>query len=140
MKKLIIAAFVCMAISACIDPKDKEKAILNDVIKIHDKVMGNDERLMQNKMKLDTLSRVDTLTKKYNPQEKATMKALNLKLIEADKAMENWMQKFDPEQKGKSHDEIMAYLADQKKQIMQVDSMLNMAVKESTDYLNHLKK
>ncbi|MDB5030876.1 lipoprotein [Mucilaginibacter sp.] len=140
MRRILLFAFTALTLSACSDPKDKEKAILNDVIKIHDKVMGNDDRLMHNKMKLDTLSRVDTLTKEYNLQEKATMKALNSKLIEADKAMENWMQKFDPEQKGKSHDEIMAYLTDQKKQVMQVDSMLSIAVKESTDYLNHLKK
>lgn len=140
MRRILLFAFTALALSACSDPKDKEKAILNDVIKIHDKVMGNDDRLMHNKMKLDTLSRVDTLTKEYNLQEKATMRALNSKLIEADKAMENWMQKFDPEQKGKSHDEIMAYLTDQKKQVMQVDSMLSIAVKESTDYLNHLKK
>lgn len=135
MRKIFLTAFTVLALSACKDSKDDEKVILNDVIKIHDKVMNSDEQLMQNKMKLDTLlkSAVDT-------SEKAQIKLLSIKLVNADSTMENWMQKFDPVQKGKSHAEIMTYLADQKKQVSAVDSQLTLAVKESNAYLNNIKK
>ena len=54
--------------------------------------------------------------------------------------MENWMQKFDPEQANKSSDEKVAYLTDQKKQIMTIDSLMNTAINKSTEYLNTIKK
>lgn len=135
MRKTFLAAFVVLALSACKDSKDDEKVILNDVIKIHDKVMNNDEQLMKNKMKLDTLLRSATDTSK-----KAQIKLLSTKLVSADSTMENWMQKFDPVQKGKSHTEIMAYLAGQKKQVLAIDAQLILAVKESSAYLNDIKK
>jgi hypothetical protein len=52
---LVAAAVICLAFNACKDPKAEEKVVLNDVIKIHDNVMGYEDQLMHNKMKLDTL-------------------------------------------------------------------------------------
>ncbi len=135
MKKIYLFAFAVLALSACSDSKADEKAVLNDVIKIHDKVMGFDEQLMQNKMKLDTL-----LLEAKNNEAKEKISYLRSKLTKADSAMENWMQKFDPEQKGKTHDEIMKYLSAQKEQVIAVDSLLAAAVKESTEYLQPFKK
>jgi len=135
MKKIYLFAFAVLALSACSDSKADEKAVLNDVIKIHDKVMGFDEQLMQNKMKLDTL-----LLEAKNNEAKEKISYLRSKLTKADSAMENWMQKFDPEQKGKTHDEIMKYMAVQKEQVIAVDSLLAGAVKESNEYLQPFKK
>ena len=135
MKKLFIAAFAVFALSACNDGKDQEKALQDEVIKIHDKVMGDDNRLMDNKMKIDTL-----LTTTTDTAQKAALTHLNAELLVAEQAMENWMQKFDPEQANKSSDEKVAYLTDQKKQIMTIDSLMNAAIDKSTQYLNTLKK
>ena len=135
MKKLIIAAFAVFALSACNDGKDQEKALQDEVIKIHDKVMGDDNRLMDNKMKIDTL-----LTTTTDTAQKAALTHLNAELLVAEQAMENWMQKFDPEQANKSSDEKVAYLTDQKKQIMTIDSLMNTAINKSTEYLNTIKK
>ncbi|MDB5004078.1 MAG: hypothetical protein JWQ34_2303 [Mucilaginibacter sp.] len=135
MKKIYLFAFAILALNACKDSKADEKAILNNVIKIHDKVMGVDEQLMQNKMKLDTL-----LLEAKNNEAKEKITYLRSKLIKADSAMENWMQKFDPEQKGKTHEEIIKYLSAQKEQVIAVDSLLAGAVKESTEYLKPFKK
>ena len=55
MKKLFLAAFAVLTLNACTSPKDEEKKALDEIIKIHDKVMGFDEQLMKNKMKLDTI-------------------------------------------------------------------------------------
>jgi hypothetical protein len=54
--------------------------------------------------------------------------------------MSDWMQNFDATQKGKTHEQIMAYLADQKKQVLTVDSIMKGAVKESTEYLKPFEK
>ncbi len=135
MKKLFIAVFAVFALSACNDGKDQEKALQDEVIKIHDKVMGSDNRLMDNKMKIDTL-----LTTTTDTAQKAELVRLNAELMVAEQAMENWMQKFDPEQGNKSSDEKVAYLTDQKKQIMTIDSLMNAAIDKSTGYLNTIKK
>jgi hypothetical protein len=135
MRKIFLFAFAALALSACKDPKTEEKAILNDVIKIHDKVMGNDEQLIQNKMKLDTL-----LKEAKNPIAVDRINQLIGQANQADSLMENWMQKFDPDQKGKSHEEVMNYLSAQKKQVKLVDSLLKNAVNETSLYLQPFKK
>jgi hypothetical protein len=134
MKKLFIAVFAVFALSACNNGKDQEKALQDEVIEVHDKVMGNDNRLMDNKMKIDTLISAATDT-----TQKAQLVRLNAELMVAEQAMENWMQKFDPEQANKSSDEKVAYLTDQKKQIMTIDSLMNAAIDKSTQYLNSIK-
>jgi hypothetical protein len=135
MKKLFIVAFALFALSACNNGKDQEKALQDEVIKIHDKVMGADNQLMDNKMKIDTL-----LTTVTDTTKKAELTRLQNQLTTAEEAMENWMQKFDPEQANKSSDEKVAYLTDQKKQIMTIDSLMNVAIDKSTQYLNTIKK
>jgi hypothetical protein len=135
MKKTLLAAFALLALSACTDTKKSdEKNALNEVIKIHDKVMGNDELLMQNKMKLDTLIKTAKDT-----AQKAQMAAISNKLVNADKFMETWMENFDPEQKGKPHEDIMTYMAHQKAQVTAVDKQISDAVNESTEYLKNVK-
>ena len=135
MKKLLIAAFAMFALSACNDGKDQEKALQDEVIQIHDKVMGADNQLMDNKMKIDTL-----ITTTTDTAQKAQLIGLNAELMISEQAMENWMQKFDPEQANKSSDEKVAYLTSQKKQIMTIDSLMNAAIDKSTQYLNTIKK
>jgi hypothetical protein len=135
MKKTLLFATFTLALSACKDPKIEEKAVLDDVIKIHDSVMSKDEQLMHNKMKLDTL-----LTEAKIQDAKAKISQLRGQLNKADSAMSDWMQKFDPEQKGKSHEEIMNYLSAQKKQVLVIDSLVNSSVKQSAEYLKSLKK
>ena len=135
MKKLIIAVFALFALSACNDGKNQEKALQDEVIKIHDKVMGADNRLMDNKIKIDTL-----LTTTTDTTQKAQLTRLNAELMVAEQAMENWMQNFDPEKGSKSHEDKVTYLTDQKKQIITIDSLMNAAIDKSTQYLNTIKK
>ncbi len=135
MKKLFVAALAVLALSACNNGKDQEKALQDEVIKIHDKVMGADNQLMDNKMKIDTL-----LTTVTDTTQKAELTRLHTELTTAESAMENWMQGFDPEKGNNSHEEKVAYLTDQKKQIVTIDSMMNVAIDKSTQYLNTIKK
>ena len=135
MKKIFAVALMALTLGACNNDKAQEKALLDDVIKLHDTVMGKDEKLMKNKMKIDTLliTIKDTLAQK-------PLKTLSTNLVTAEEAMENWMQNFDPEQKGKTHDQVVAYLNDQKKQVAAIDSNINVVIKQSSEYLNQLPK
>ena len=131
---------MCLALFGCSDNKTQEKALLDSVIKIHDKVMGNDDRLMKNKMQLDTLLKTKLTGVPDTATAKAMLMGLNIQLTDAEDAMEKWMEKFDPDQKGKSHQDIMNYFSAQKTQITTIDSAMNAAITASNKYLDQLKK
>jgi hypothetical protein len=136
MKKILLAAFISLALSACSDTKKQEKDLLDNILKVHDKVMGNDEALMKNKMQLDSLLKLPA----KDTAEKVNMKALDTKLVAAEEAMETWMHKFEPDVTGKSHDVIIKYYNEQKRGIMSVDSQMNVAITESNKYLSNRAK
>jgi hypothetical protein len=136
MKKLLYAAFIGLVLSACSDTKKQEKDLLDKILKIHDKVMGNDEALMKNKMQLDSMLKLPA----KDTAEKVNMKALDIKLQASEETMENWMHNFEPDVTNKSHDEVMKYYSAQQKSITSVDSQMNVAITESNKYLSNRKK
>jgi hypothetical protein len=131
MKRLLLTMLAALALYSCADNTKEEKNLVNDILKVHDQVMANDEMLMKNKMKLDTLlkQKIDT----------DAVKMLEAKLAAADAAMEKWMNGFQLDMTGKSHDEVMKYYTDQKKQVAAVDSQVNVAIKEADKYLSNHK-
>jgi hypothetical protein len=133
MKKTVIAIFIGIALFGCYDNKAQKDAALDEVIKVHNKVMSADEKLMRNKLMLDTL------LQKSDLPGKDTAATLRTNLILADSAMETWMHKFDPDYKGKSDDETIAYMYAQKKQITSIDSQLNKSIIESDKFLSKIK-
>ena len=106
--------------------------MLAGILKVHDRLMGQDEALMKNKMILDSLLKLPA----KDSTAKTDMKAIQLKLTTAEESMETWMQKFDPDVSNKSHDEILKYYTAQKKSIMVVDSQMTTAISESNKYLS----
>ncbi|WP_426588365.1 hypothetical protein [Mucilaginibacter sp. R-33] len=133
MKKHLFAAAGIALLLGCTDTKKQEKDLLNQVIAVHDKVMANDEQLMKNKMLLDSL------IKKNAPNVNKDSAQVYLKLVDdADNAMSDWMHKFDAENKGKSHQEIMDYLEAQKKLISKIDTQITIAVAGSTKYITQI--
>lgn len=149
MRKLWIPFMVIvLAFAACSDDKaqeearqkEQEKALLDEVIKTHDDVMGKEDYLMRNKMKLDTILAPGPLNEKYSVDEKATLSAVRFKLLAADDAMSKWMQRFDAELKGKTHEEKMKYYAEQKAAVAKIDSIFTVVIEGSDKYLKELKK
>ncbi|NHA03036.1 hypothetical protein G7092_04480 [Mucilaginibacter sp. HC2] len=135
MKKISLVILTAVALCSCGDNKKQEKLLLDSVIAIHDKVMGSDEQLMKNKMILDSIIKKAPTTLNLDSAK------LYLKIVDdADNAMSDWMHKFDAENKGKSHQEIIDYLTDQKKKIVVIDSQINKAVTISNKYLNTIPK
>ena len=137
MKKLSVILLSSLILAACSNNKKQEDELLKNILNIHDKVMNKDEALMKNKMVLDSLLKLPA----KDTAEKTNMKAVELKLKAAEEAMEIWMQKFDPDIiNKKQHDEIIKYYNEQKKAIISVDSLMDTAVKESTQYLSNRSK
>jgi hypothetical protein len=134
MKNLIAATLLSIALFSCTDTKKQEKDLLNEVIKTHDRVMSKDELIMINKMQLDTL-----IKETKDTAFKAAATKLATELEVADTKMEDWMHNFDAENKNKSHEEIMAYLNDQKKQIESIDIQLNTALTSSSNFIKQNK-
>lgn len=142
--KWIIAAFV-LAFTACTDTKKEEKKLEAEVMAIHEKVMGDGETAMQNKMIMDTLILKKDSVKKAFPAidtsvENKTMRNLSSQILKADDAMSDWMHKYNPDFSGKSHEEIMDYLAQQKKTVGQINTRYNSVIQSSNQYLLKFKK
>jgi len=134
MKRTVIIILAALVFSACADKKAQEKAVLDSVMQIHDKVMGADEQLMKNKMLLDSAGKINA-AKEVKDSVFMYLSKINI----TDNVMDEWMHKFDPDHTGKSHEETMSYLEDQKKQIIAIDSQLSSVVKSSGKYLSTIK-
>jgi len=132
MKRILVIAIAICTVYSCKDNTKQEKDLLNQILKVHDGVMNNDEALMKNKALMDSLLK----TTMKDSSEKLNVKGIDLRLTAAGEAMENWMGKFQPDMTGKSHDEVIKYYTEQKKQITSVDSQINVVIKEANQYLS----
>jgi uncharacterized lipoprotein NlpE involved in copper resistance len=137
-KPYILLAVIIVGLVACNNDQGQEKALRDEVIAVHDEIMGKEDYLMRNKMKMDTILRPENNT--YSVEDKVTIGAVRFKLMAADEAMSTWMQRFDPELKGKTHEEKMKYYAEQKKAVMAIDSQMTTAIEASDKYLKDVKK
>lgn len=142
--KLIIAAFL-LIFAACKDTKSDEKKLEAEVMDMHEKVMADGETAMQNKMQLDTLILKKDSVKKAFPAldtsvENKTMRTLSSRILKTDDAMSDWMHNYNPDFRGKSHQEIINYLAQQKKQVSQINAQYNAVIQSSNHYLLKYKK
>ncbi|CAM3753251.1 hypothetical protein MUGA111182_07390 [Mucilaginibacter galii] len=123
---LMASAFL---LSACTDTKKQEKDALNEVIKVHDEAMAKSEQAIKNKMLLDSMGKANT------PLQKTDINTIISNLTTTDKAMEDWMHQFNADYTGKTHEEVMQYLADQKKKVRQVNNQLAAAVNQSNQFI-----
>jgi len=118
IKKAILPLLIIAALSGCKnEEKAQENALLDSVTVAHDKVMSDDDATMKARAKLKLL-----LAKK--PELKDSVNYYLKKLDDNDNLMMDWMNKFNPDFKGKSHEQIISYLNAQKKQVMEIDSQL----------------
>jgi hypothetical protein len=134
MKNVISALLLCFVLFSCTDTKKQEKDLFEQVIKVHDRVMGKEELIMNSKMQLDTL-----LKRNQNAEVTSKANALTKSLDSADTQMENWMHNFDAENKGKSHDEVMRYLNVQKEEINAIDSNFDVVLAAASTFIKQNK-
>ena len=132
MRKTIVILFAGLVLFGCNNDKKQETALLNDVIKTHDKLMADDDAIMKNKMELKSLA-------KSNTTIKDSVAVYSKSLDDADNAMMSWMNKFSPDFTGNTHEQIMAYLNTQKTQILKLDTQINNAIATSNTYILKVK-
>jgi hypothetical protein len=135
MKKIFLFAALVLAITACDSSKNEEKTLQKEILDFHEKVMGDDEQAMIQKMKLDTIVQIAERLK----IDKTAPEMLRSQLVVADNMMSDWMKGFTLDYTGKSHEEVIKYLQQQKKQVNVVDSLLLRAIKQATPYLQKTK-
>ncbi|EDM36803.1 hypothetical protein PBAL39_18054 [Pedobacter sp. BAL39] len=133
-----------IGLAACSPTADYKKE-RDEVMVFHDKVMADHGVIVENQMKLDTLTRnladlklkfpdLDTL------KEKEHMVSLIAELSAAEEQMNTWMHQFEPDVTGKSNDESISYFKNEKLKIQSVDSLYKKEIKVSGAYLNKYQK
>ncbi|WP_295768650.1 hypothetical protein [uncultured Mucilaginibacter sp.] len=132
-QQYLIITLAGSLLASCSDHKAQEKDAMNEVIKVHDVAMEKSEQVVKNNILLDSLIKTKAV-------DSATASSVTRNLSAADKAMEDWMHQFEVEHEGKSHDEVMQYMADQKTQIEKVNKQLDAAINQSNQYLSTQKK
>ena len=144
MKRIVIICLAVLGLQACQNVQDY-KAVRQELMDAHDKVMMDGEIAIINKMKLDTLvGRLDSLSKikiiSDTVVEKQRILAIQLKLNKADDQMNDWMHKFDAELGDKSNEEAVLYFKGEKEKVKSLDSIYKAAISESASYLSKFKK
>lgn len=145
MKNNWVILILLLAFAACKDNKKDEKALESQVMDLHEKVMADGETAIQNKMKMDTLLlKKDSIKTAYptldTSVENKTMRNLSSQILKADDTMSDWMHNYNPDFKGKSHEEIMQYLAQQKNKVTQINARYKAVIQTSNQYLLKYKK
>lgn len=136
----MLIAMVAAGIQAC-QNEVSYKVVREEVIKAHDGLMADEDKVMNIKMTLDTLA-LEGLTKikaerpnidtaKINQD----IKVLSNKLTDASAQMSAWMEYFKPDMEGKSNAEAVAYFEQEKIKVRKLDSLYKAVLQESGAYL-----
>ena len=138
--KYYLFIMIALTLQACNNNKQAEQDLQKQVIAKHDSIMTNMDLLMLNKSKLNKISENLNLLKSKEP----TLDTFDLKqnitnakasLIATDDAMMNWMNNFNPDYTGKSHQEILDYLNNQKVKIDAVEKAFNQSISNSNSII-----
>lgn len=131
------------AIASCKQQRDY-KASRDEVIKVHDIVMADQGKVVDQQMKLnEMLGNLSDLKEKYPDidtlKEKDSIAIVRDRLIVAEEAMSTWMHEFEPDVTGKSNDEAIAYFESEKQKIQKVDTLFKAELKRAAAYLSKFK-
>lgn len=137
MKRQITTAIGVLAIlfSSCKTEPNAE-AVRKEVLNIHDKLMIDGEKVVKNKMKLDTLLLSGQLKK--SPDSTAAKQQVSdviARLNAADEKMMDWMHFFKDDFKGKTEQEDLDYYKSQMIKIRDVEDGYIKVTRESDSVL-----
>ncbi len=129
-----------LSFTSCKDQKAEQKQLQEEVMKTHDELMGQMDLLMKNKLALSKLElHLDSLISIKPTLDTAAFKSqiieIKNQLISSDDAMMKWMNNFNPDYTGKSHEEIVSYLDNQKLKIDSVKILFKQSISKSDSIL-----
>ena len=141
---IILLGFIIISLTSCKDQKAEQQKLQTDVMLVHDSLMMDmgkltEKRMMLTKLtsNLDSLKKIDTFLD--TAQIRTDITKQKLALSKADDAMMKWMNGFNPDYTGKSQEEIIKYLKDQKLKIDSVKTMLGQSLSNSNSLISKLK-
>lgn len=140
----LILLSVTLAFTACNNNKKEQERLQQTVIMAHDSVMADMNTLMEKKMQLNfILAHLDSL-KTINvsldtAKVRTDLTQVKTELAAADDEMMAWMHNFNPDYTGKSHDEIISYLNDQKEKISSVEKSFKKVIVKSDSVITKYK-
>ena len=112
------------------------KAIRQEVLNIHDKLMIDGEKVIKNKMKLDTLLVSDRVKRAPDSVvQKQKINDLISRLNAADEKMMDWMHFFKDDFKGKTEQEDLSYYKSEMVKIRAVEDSYIKVTRESDSIL-----
>jgi hypothetical protein len=113
------------------------KAVRQEVLNIHDKLMIDGEKVVKNKMKLDKLLVSDQIKLAQDSVlQKQKINDLIIRLNAADEKMMDWMHFFKDDFKGKTEREDLDYYKSEMMKIRAVEDGYIKVTRESDSLLN----
>ena len=113
------------------------KAIRQEVLNIHDKLMIDGEKVVKNKMKLDKLLVSDQIKLAQDSiLQKQKINNLIIRLNAADEKMMDWMHFFKDDFKGKTEQEDLDYYKSEMVKIRAVEDSYIKVTRESDSLIN----
>ena len=133
MKKIISLVFclIVLIFSACKTEPDSE-AVKKEVLNIHDKLMIDGARVVNNKMKLYSVLKSNQLK---SASDSIKIADIIVRLEKADENMMDWMHTFKEDFKGKTEAEDLNYYKSEMVKIRAVEDDYIKVTKESDSVL-----
>lgn len=137
MKKIITLGFcsIVFLFSSCQTEPDS-KAVKKEVLNIHDKLMIDGEKVVKNKMKLDSVLKSNQI---MSFEDSVKIADLVGRLNKADENMMDWMHFFKDNFKGKSEQEDLDYYKSEMVKIRAVEDAYIKVTKASDSVLKVYK-
>lgn len=112
------------------------QAVRKEVLNIHDKLMIDGEKVIKNKMKLDSILKADNLK---TPADSIQIANLITRLNKADENMMDWMHFFKDDFKGKNDKEDLNYFKSEMIKIRGVEDNYIKVIRDSDSLLKIYK-
>lgn len=132
MNKILITLLCIAGVLFSCSPEDKEKALQEDVIEIHDEAMPLMDELMRQKRRIQF--RIDSLriSGEANEEQIEELQKNIRELRRADSAMMNWMRQFNALPADTvTHEDRIKYLKKEKSRIKKVHEMMVNAIEKA---------
>lgn len=144
MKRVRYIFILCAGLASC-NAQPDYKASRDEVIKVHDVVMADQGKVVDQQLQLESLLKDMTAVKQKFPaldtlKEKDSITVLHKDLNLAEEAMNTWMHEFEPDVTGKSNEEAIAYFEAEKQKIKKVDTLFKAELKRAAAYLSKFEK
>ena len=128
---MLTIAIIALIYSGC-NPEPDSNAVKKEVLNIHDKIMMDGEKVVKNRIKLDSVLK-STKFKAISDSTRVAM--LITRLNKADENMMDWMHFFKEDFKGKSEQVDLAYYRSEMVKIRAVEDEYITVNRESDSVL-----